>query len=429
MCKPITVSTRALIGAALENNRETLKTALDNWVPTKSIERSKTKRPANSKAYGQDRAPASSENAYFKKTQDLFHKNRKALANHILEGSSWEDKKIYPEIQAVDQLYRGILEDPAAQDDKPITPRSMPNDTTPFITEEEILAAKNNWRNAAPGPDGILVSQVKQTSDADLAILFNVILQYGTPPTKWRTLRTTLIEKGGDTSNPSNWRPITIGSAVQRLFHRVLENRLKKSLSNGNQRGFTNNDGVLANCLLLNTFIETKRAKTKPYTVVALDITKAFDSVGHSSIKRSLSRMGVDAPISKYIMMDLSTSQTVIKVDNQQTNPIQIRRGVKQGDPLSPTIFNMVIEELLDQLDEGNITATIQDRTFRVPVLAFADDLILLFDSEAEAQIKLNAVEKFLAERGMKINSKKSRCTSVRVKQKADKPLQTFPHH
>lgn len=111
--------------------------------------------------------------------------------------------------------------------------------------------------------------------------------------------------------------------------------------------------------------------------VVALDIQKAFDTVSHNSIKRALTRFGIDETTINYIMEDLRGSSTRISLGKLVTDPITIKCGVYQGDPFSPILFNLVIDELLDNLQRGEYRGTIGSEDFNCPVLAFADDLVL----------------------------------------------------
>lgn len=234
------------------------------------------------------------------------------------------------------------------------------------------------------------------TNNKHLAIVYNVILLTGLTPNTWCSLRTTLIPKEGDLQDPRNWHPITIGCAAQHLYHRILTRRIKSNTSSPlNQRGFNEADGALTNCILLDTFIKDRRAKTKVHTIIALDI-KAFDTVTHTAISQVLRRMSIEQPLIQYVMKDLGTSVTRIKVGNETTSPIRIQRSVKHGDPLSPMIFYMVIDELLVALDQLGIGATIGEHDFKCPAIAFTDDLLPLADNEQDAEILLHTLTQFI---------------------------------
>jgi hypothetical protein len=97
---------------------------------------------------------------------------------------------------------------------------------------------------------------VKLVSEEKLSILKNVLLPRNLQTTSWTRTNTTLIPKGGDLKTTENWRPMTIGSAVQRLFHRILVKRLKAHVELlTDQRGFINIDGTMGNSLIINQYI------------------------------------------------------------------------------------------------------------------------------------------------------------------------------
>lgn len=85
----------------------------------------------------------------------------------------------------------------------------------------------------------------------------------------------------------------------------------------------------------------------KPFSIVSLDIKKAFETVRHFSLLGGLQRMGLDIELAEYILKDLSLSSTTIKMGNKSTKPIEIRNGVKQEDPLSSILFNLVLDEVI----------------------------------------------------------------------------------
>lgn len=76
---------------------------------------------------------------------------------------------------------------------------------------------------------------------------------------------------------------------------------------------------------------------------------------------------GIDAPTIDYIVGKLESSTTTIKLGQTSAGPIKLGKGVKQGDPLSPILFNLVINDLLVQLNTQRSAATIKSRTTSVP--------------------------------------------------------------
>jgi hypothetical protein len=199
------------------------------------------------------------KNNFYKKAQDLYRKNRAGLAEVILGGKPLAEtvKARMPSLRNVEDLYGGILESPSPADDAPFEAKFVErSESLQPITEDKVCNAKTGWSHSAASPDRVSVAAVKASDESTLAIFFNVLLFRGVQPTVWRDTRTILIPKGGDPTNAENWRPITIGSAIQRLFHRVLIKRLKSQIGlSMHQRVFVNTDGTLANILILDQYI------------------------------------------------------------------------------------------------------------------------------------------------------------------------------
>lgn len=183
-------------------------------------------------------------------------------------------------------------------------PKKENNTATLYpVNPEEVEQAKLGWSNSSPGPDSISGAQVKRTDKDWLALIYSVILLSGIKPTRFRLTKTVLIHKSGDKTSPSSYKLISVSSTLQRLFHRILNHRLKEAtLMNYNQRGFSSVDGTLANCVILDTFIAARRARHLPMAVASIDITKAFDTVSHYSVKRAMVSKGLEEGMITYIM-------------------------------------------------------------------------------------------------------------------------------
>lgn len=110
-------------------------------------------------------------------------------------------------------------------------------------------------------------------------------------------------------------------------------------------------DGVFANNISLHTIIKSKRKARQGYSIVALDIAKAFDTLSHRTVERALKRRGVDARTVDYIMTTYKDAFTIISCMGEEICTLPIKRGTKQGDPMSSTLFNIVMDELIEQLE------------------------------------------------------------------------------
>lgn len=234
------------------------------------------------------------------------------------------------------------------------------------------------------------------------------MLYTGHIPPVFKACRTTLTPKNEETRQIGNWRPITVSSIIVRLFNKILASRLSALKINSAQRGFRPLDGCTANTLCVQTIIKERREKAKPYSIVTIDLRKAFDTVSVHSIPRALRRVGGHEKTIQLITQQYKDCYTTISCCGNTTNSIPIRRGVKQGDPLSPALFNIIIDELLADLNP-DYGLTIEGHS--IPAVAYADDLVIFGPDTVSTQATLNQTHEFLKLRGLSINHAK--CTAL----------------
>ncbi|NXU21496.1 PO21 protein, partial [Pardalotus punctatus] len=120
---------------------------------------------------------------------------------------------------------------------------------------------------------------------------------------------------------------------------------------------------------------------------------KAFDTVSHQHILHVLRQRDVDPHIVDLVSNTYKNISTVIATKQTQTDPIQIRVGVKQGDPMSPLLFNLAMDPLLCKLEECG--KGFHQGQSSVTAMAFADDLVLLSDTWENMKQNIKILETF----------------------------------
>ncbi|CAM2107381.1 unnamed protein product [Caretta caretta] len=209
----------------------------------------------------------------------------------------------------------------------------------------------------APGPDQVsLRDLVHVNPEGDtLAGLFIAWLVTGIIPDGIKECRSLLIPKTVDPETLKelgNWRPLTIGSIVLRLFSRILTNRLAKACPlNARQRGFIAAPGCSENLKVLHLITKQAKKEKKPLGVVFIDIAKAFDSVSHDHIILVLRERGPDQHMINIISDSYRKVHTRMEVGKELTSLIAIEVGVKQGDLMSPLLFNLALDPLISTLE------------------------------------------------------------------------------
>ena len=104
-------------------------------------------------------------------------------------------------------------------------------------------------------------------------------------------------------------------------------------------------------------------------------MAKAYDTVTHNTITDTLTTKGIPSHLAEYIASVYARSTTRLKCNGWESETITPSCGVKEGDPLSPIIFNMVMNGLL-RLLPPEVGVDIEGE--RYSALAFADDLMFV---------------------------------------------------
>ena len=119
--------------------------------------------------------------------------------------------------------------------------------------------------------------------------------------------------------------------------------------------------------------------KSKIYSCF-VDLRRAFDTVWHAGLLFKLKKDDVGKKIFEVIKDMYKCSESSVKIDNKQSEFFEIDKGVKQGDSLSPTLFNCFINDLHSIFDGTCDPVSLHKTT--ISSLSFADDLLILSESQ-----------------------------------------------
>lgn len=276
------------------------------------------------------------------------------------------------------------------------------------ITKEDIRDNEPGGQKA-PGLDGLKTSQWKQVPCSVRSSFFNIILYHGVVLDRLAKARTIFIAKTPNPKSPGEFRPISITSVVQRQLHKILGNRLNKLCkTSGSQVAFKNVDGVATNIGTLRTVIEHSSNNLNDLHIVSIDLKKAFDSVSHTAIIEMAVRRGLPVEFVEYLSTIYSKAATQLQFEGE-TRDATFGQGTFQGDPLSPIIFNLVIDDALESMDE-RFGYRLEDGT-HAKCTAFADDVMVLGGTKTGVQLNINTLASQLALVGLQINPEK--CMSI----------------
>lgn len=319
--------------------------------------------------------------------------------------------------------------------------------TLPISNDDIVTAlAQSNLKSAA-GPDEICYGDLSNNPDCIplLRNLYNKILETGSPPSHisgWASAEISLIFKNkGSSKEISNYRPIAVTSAITRLFHKILAKRLETHLRALNyfderiQKGFlTGLHGCMDHSFIIQDITEDALQTGSSAFITLYDLRDAFGSVPHQLIKNILVAEKLPLAFTNYIINYYNMTEACLKGPWGVSAIFPIKKGVLQGDPLSPLLFNMCFNNVIKTM-----TAASQEFKYGVSpsFLAYADDTVLISNS---AQSHQNLSDLFYAktsEIGLilrpdkciswKVERKKIESFSVNIGENTSRSLATKP--
>lgn len=359
--------------------------------------------------------PCKNRKQRYARAQRLYIQNPSRLVDDILLGKNGATPELSepPTEEDVQQVFGELFSSPEVADDESYEASGQISDDLLLhsISPKDVSEYVKTMSGAG-GPDGVTTVMLKGLRAVDLAKLFNLILWKRELPSSWKQCRTVLIPKADcNSSEAANNRPITLQSVFIRLLNKILAKRLSRLLPlSEKQFCGTGGDGCWMACTTLDTIVRSARKENQELNVAFLDVSKAFDSVHHSSILRGLRRFGVGEGFISYVSNLYEGVTTDICWSNKCLKGIPVTRGVKQGDPLSGLLFNLVLDEGLNRLSP-DIGYQLGDS--RIQALAYADDVALCSGSKLGMQTMLNTLSGFLEKRGLSL--KPAKCCALRL--------------
>lgn len=274
----------------------------------------------------------------------------------------------------------------------------------------------------ATGLDGFPATLLKLLGPKQcqaLRDMFDTMLETGQVPEEWGCSRMMFIPKGtGDRSSWKNYRPITVTSVLYRVFTQILRRRIQAwaeregvlgELQNGFRRGRRLDD----NLYVLTQCIEVARLQRRELWAAFLDVEKAYDSVDHAILWYKLQGKGLPEEVVRLLRRLYAGNEVVVEWQGVCSQPVPVERGLRQGCPLSPLLFMLLLSDLEVELEGSTVgfdlTYMEQGRTVqqRLPGLMYADDIVLTAGSPSDLQRLLHICSKHAELLGLRFGTQK----------------------
>ncbi len=373
------------------------------------------------------------KNELLSKLEDLQEKDSKAYWDIFSKVRNGKNTKSETPISADEWTdhYESLYSKPC-EDDKDILYRLQAKEIEQTyakeldgkITDKEIYSLISKMKTGkSPGPDGIINEIIKVGKHYLVPLLrklFDLILDVGYFPKSWRKGHVINIHKSGSVSDPNNYRGITLSSCIGKLFSGVMNIRLinmlnLKDLYSKYQFGFREDCRTTDNIFILNELMSHYRQTGNKLYLAYIDFSKAFDKVWRTGLLLKILSLGVGGKFYEVIKTMYTDNLSAIKVKGMRTKYFDCHLGVHQGDSLSPTLFNLYIndlEEIFNSVDSspakyGSVT---------VGCLMYADDLVIMSENVKGLQNSLTKLNEYCKKWKLSINTNKSKIMIVSKK-------------
>jgi len=223
-------------------------------------------------------------------------------------------------------------------------------------------------------------------------------------PDAWKLGKVVPLHKGGDKSDPNNYRPISLLPTFSKVFEKVLEKQIrahlqKENILSNDQYGFRPRHSTLDAQMDLIREVETNKLDKKHTLALFIDLKKAFDTVNTIILLKKLEHYGIDSTI---INSYLSNRAQYTTTNGCKSSTLQINCGVPQGSILGPLLFVLYINDL-PTIIKGKTVLYADDSTF-----LFSNQSIQMLEYTTNQEIK--KAQNWFTANYLTLHPKKTKC-------------------
>lgn len=282
-----------------------------------------------------------------------------------------------------------------------------------FTTKQISSIIRNMVRGKSPGHDGLSIEHLQHAGihlPRVLCMFLNLCISHSYLPEK--LMRTTVVpiikNKTGDSSVLSNYRPISLATIIAKVLDSLLVGQLDKHLKiNDAQFGFRPGLSTESAILSLKQTVQYYTARKTPVFACYLDLSKAFDLVSYNVLWDKLQHeTGVPREVINLFKFWYANQQNRVRWASSFSAEYRLECGVRQGGLSSPALFNLYMNNLIDELIRTGIGCHIDGVC--INNISYADDMVLLSPSIRALRTLINVCESYAETHGLKYNAPKS---------------------
>ena len=293
---------------------------------------------------------------------------------------------------------------------------SIMNMEQPTIQDREVQQAlKALKNNKATGPDNMRGELFKILADSKIFIntiknCFDKTLTDGQIPQNWKISKTVMLEKKTKPT-VSDLRPISLLNTSYKLFMAIIRTKIDQHIhinkqDNNLQADFTKKRRIEDNLFLLNYCVEKYSKVKKTLITIAINFRKAFDSIKRKSLVECMKKFRIHPLIIDIISEIYQNDRATLYLNSEIMANINMTSGIRQGCNGSTSLFLLITYLIILHLNQAQ--TGFRDEICFISAIFYADDGLLLAQSESEAQQMLEVLTDSAYACGLEINKDKS---------------------
>ena len=237
-------------------------------------------------------------------------------------------------------------------------------------------------------------------------------------PERWREGLIVPILKKGDSKKCENYRGITLLNTSYKILTSLILRKLKiytEPEFGEYQHGFRQGRSTIDAIYIRNQIIQKCYEKNIELQILFIDFKQAFDSLKRQVVIEDGKRLGIPNKILRLIQRTMKDSRAAVFSSGEMSEKFEINKGVRQGDGLSATIFNIAVEGVMRAC---NISGSIIEKS--VQIVAYADDLAIIARDSRSLKETLLRVKTEATKRGLEINQEKTKYMEIERRKRND---------
>lgn len=241
----------------------------------------------------------------------------------------------------------------------------------PFEKEEIKQVVMSLRENSAPGPNGFGPGFFKKCWDIYNKDMYDMFQDFHRGALDIKRLNfgvITLVPKLKEANTIKQYRPICLLNVDYKCLTKLLTNRLvpvAQKIIDKNQTGFIKGRNILGGVVVVHEVLHELRSSKKKGVILKIDFEKAYDRVNWNFLEQVMMGKGFPVQWISWVMSTVKGGKVCINFNGERSHFFSTHRGLRQGDPLSPLLFNLVANALgvmlQKAIDKGHIKRVLEE--------------------------------------------------------------------